>query len=280
MALNVIVSVLESVLHKLHIEKFNEVTAEFKEALHDCGIRVDDWRDAFYNERIPKPMSSTSMAIQLKNFELEVLQLRNKAWLEGADRKSRLFSSFDISSKNGHTVLMPKTRNAQLMLANSVADLKIRNGSSEIIDDLIKKNEELTRQLSQFMAATENPRELQITYKIEAANAKLTELSDLLKVCQNECIKLQKRLAFQEEQTEDRLTAVNAHHAEEKEIMRREIERLNTVNVCMNEYNNVLEKQHARNLKIIRGLAIRANLLVDDSDEEVETDNVKQKKDA
>nr|AUG44874.1 non-structural protein 3 [Rotavirus B]AUG44875.1 non-structural protein 3 [Rotavirus B]AUG44876.1 non-structural protein 3 [Rotavirus B]AUG44878.1 non-structural protein 3 [Rotavirus B]AUG44879.1 non-structural protein 3 [Rotavirus B] len=280
MALNVIVSVLESVLHKLHIEKFNEVTAEFKEALHDCGIRVDDWRDAFYNERIPKPMSSTSMAIQLKNFELEVLQLRNKAWLEGADRKSRLFSSFDISSKNGHTVLMPKTRNAQLMLANSVADLKIRNGSSEIIDDLIKKNEELTRQLSQFTAATENPRELQITYKIEAANAKLTELSDLLKVCQNECIKLQKRLAFQEEQTEDRLTAVNAHHAEEKEIMRREIERLNTVNVCMNEYNNVLEKQHARNLKIIRGLAIRANLLVDDSDEEVETDNVKQKKDA
>lgn len=276
MALNVIVSVLENVLNELNVGKSDVITGKFKEALDDCGIRVDSWRDAFYNERIPRPMSSTSIAMQLKNFELEVLQLRNKAWQEGADRKTRLFSSFDISSKNGHTVLVPKTRNAQMMLANSVADLKIRNGQSEVIDDLIKKNEELTRQLDQLTMAADNPRELQITYQVEAANAKLTELSDLLKVCQNECVKLQKRLTFQEEQTEDRIAAVNAHHAEETKILRKEIERLNTVNACVKDYNDVLEKQHARNLKIIRGLALRANLLVEDSDDEVETDSVKQ----
>nr|WLD25320.1 NSP3 [Rotavirus B] len=278
MALNVIVSVLENVLNELNVDKSDVITGKFKDALDDCGIRVDDWRDTFYNERIPKPMSSTSMAIQLKNFELEVLQLRNKAWLEGADRKARLFSSFDISSKNGHTVLTPKTRNAQMLLANSVADLKIRNGQSEVIDDLIKKNEELKKQLDQFTAVTENPRELQITYHVEAANAKMTELSDLLKVCQNECLKLQKRLVFQEEQTEDRLAAVNAHHAEETKILKREIERLNAVNACVTDYNDMLEKQHERNLKIIRGLALKANLLVENSDDEVEVDSMKQEK--
>lgn len=279
MALNVIVSVLENVLNELHIDNPNEVTGKFKEALNDCGIKVNDWRDAFYKERVPKPMSSTSMAIQLKNFELEVLQLRSKAWLDGADRKTRLFSSFDVSSKNGHTVLIPKTRNAQLLLANSVADLKIKNGTSEVIDDLIKENEKLKRQLDQFTMAAENPRELQITYQVEAANAKMTELSDLLKVCQNECVKLQKRLAFQEEQTEDRIAAVNAHHVEEIKVMRKEIERLNAVNACVSDYNDVLEKQHERNLKIIRGLAKRANLFVDDSDDEVEVDTRRQDKD-
>nr|ASN74341.1 nonstructural protein 3 [Rotavirus B] len=278
MALNVIVSVLENVLNELNVEKSKVIAGKFKEALDDCGIRVDDWRDAFYNERIPRPMSSTSMAMQLRNFELEVLQLRNKAWLEGADRKTRTFSSFDISSKNGHTVLVPKTRNAQMMLANSVADLKIRNGQSEVIDDLIKKNEELKEKLDRFTTAVESPRELQITYQIEAVNAKMVELSDLLKVCQNECVKLQKRLTFQEEQTEDRIAAINAHHIEETKIFRREIDRLTAVNAHINDYNDMLEKRHERNLRIIRGLALRANLLVEDSDDEVEVDGMKQEK--
>lgn len=280
MALNVIVSILEGVLNKFQIDDKDEISNEFKLALEDCGIRLDDWRDAYYRERIPRPMSSTSMAIQLKNFETEVLQLRNKAWNEGADRKERLMSSFEISSKKGHTILIPKTRNAQLVLANSVSDFRLNNNHSDIIDDLIKRNDELTKEIDELkniQVSTLESGELNMSYQLQAVSAKVTELSDLLKVCENECIKLQKRLVFQEEDFEDRITAINSHHEEEKKILKREISRLNTYSKGVTEYNNFLEKQHERNIKIISGLAARANLLVDDSDSDIETDKAKQK---
>lgn len=280
MALNVIVSVLEGVLQKFQVDDTNGISNEFKSALEDCGIKIDDWRDAYYRERIPKPMSSTSMAIQLKNFETEILQLRNKAWNEGADRKERLMSSFDISSKKGHTILVPKTRNAQLVLANSVSDLRLSNNHSDVIDDLIKRNDELTKEIDELkniQISTLESGELNISYQLQAVSAKVTELSDLLKVCENECIKLQKRLTFQEEDFEDRITAINSHHEEEKKILKREINRLNTYSKGVTEYNNFLEKQHEKNIKIISGLAARANLLVDDSDSDIETDKAKQK---
>lgn len=275
MALNVIVSVLEGVLSKFQVDNTREILSEFKLALEDCGIRIDDWRDAYYRERIPKSMSSTSMAIQLKNFETEVLQLRNKAWNEGVDRKERLMSSFEISNKKGHTVLVPKTRNAQLVLANSVSDLRLSNNHSDVIDDLIRRNDELTREIEELkniQISTLESGELNISYQLQAVSAKVTELSDLLKVCENECIKLRKRLAFQEEDFEDRITAINTHHEEEKKILKREISRLNTYSKGMTEYNNFLEKQHERNIKIISGLAAKANLLVDNSDSDVEID--------
>nr|AUG44894.1 non-structural protein 3 [Rotavirus B] len=278
MALNVIVSILEGVLNKFQVDNMKEISNEFKLALEDCGVRINEWRDAYYRERIPKPMSSTSMAIQLKNFENEVLQLRNKAWNEGADRKERLMSSFEISNKKGHTILVPKTRNAQLVLANSVSDFRLSNDHSDVIDDLIKRNDELTREIDELknnQISTLESGELKISYQLQAVSAKVTELSDLLKVCESECVKLQKRLVFQEEDFEDRITAINTHHEEEKKILRREIDRLNTYSKGITEYTDFLEKQHERNTKIISGLAARANLLVDDSDSDIEIDKVK-----
>nr|AUG44893.1 non-structural protein 3 [Rotavirus B] len=278
MALNVIVSILEGVLNKFQVDNMKEISNEFKLALEDCGVRINDWRDAYYRERIPKPMSSTSMAIQLKNFENEVLQLRNKAWNEGADRKERLMSSFEISSKKGHTILVPKTRNARLVLANSVSDFRLSNDHSDVIDDLIKRNDELTREIDELknnQISTLESGELKISYQLQAVSAKVTELSDLLKVCESECVKLQKRLVFQEEDFEDRITAINTHHEEEKKILRREIDRLNTYSKGITEYTDFLEKQHERNTKIISGLAARANLLVDDSDSDIEIDKAK-----
>lgn len=280
MALNVVVSVLEGVLSKFQIDNKKEISNEFKLALEDCGIKLDDWRDAYYQERIPRPMSSTSMAIQLKNFEIEVLQLRNKAWNEGADRRERLMSSFDISNKKGHTILVPKTRNAQLVLANSVSDIRLSNNHSDVIDDLIKRNDELTKEIDELknvQISTLESGELNMSYQLQAVSAKVTELSDLLKVCENECVKLQKRLVFQEEDFEDRITAINSHYEEEKKILKKEIDRLNMYSKSMIEYNNFLEKQHERNTKIISGLAARANLLVDDSDSDIETDGVERK---
>ncbi|AKE33176.1 non-structural protein 3 [Rotavirus B] len=280
MALNVVVSVLGSVLDKFQIDNSKEIIDEFKSALEDCGIKIDEWRDAYYQERIPKPMSSTSMAIQLKNFEVEVLQLRNRAWNEGAGRKERLMSSFEISSKKGHTVLVPKTRNAQLVLANSVSDFRLSNNHSDVIDDLIKRNDELTKQIEELKCnqiSSLESGDFNMPYQLQVVSAKVNELSDLLKVCEGECLKLQKRLAFQEEETEDRIAAINTHHEEEKKILKREINRLNTFSKGMLEYNNFLETQHERNVKIISGLAARANLLVDDSHSDVEADDSKEK---
>lgn len=274
MALNVIASILEGVLGENGVNNVQDITSKFKDAMTDCGIRIDEWRDAYYRERIPKPMNNTSMMTQLKNLEIEVLQLRNSAWRDGGDRRARTLAGFDISSKNGHTILVPKTRNAQLMLANSVFDIKLRNNQSDIIDDLIKKNDELVKKMEEMQMRnyTETESNTSMFEQLKEAKNKAAELTALLERCESENLKLAKQIKFNEENAEDRIELINAHHMKEVSLLRKEIERMAIHTAQLADYNDLLEAQHDRNMRIIRGLAKKVNLDVEESDDDLQTD--------
>lgn len=281
MALNALASILETVLTECNTPDIVRVMNRFEDALYDCGMKIEDWRDAYYNERLPKRMTSTTMSTQLMNLEIENLHLRNKAWAEGADRKFRLMSSFDLSTKDGHTILVPKTRNAEIILANSSSELKLSDHPSQAVDRLVQKNHELTERVAQLESAGQNNNSTIIlckavedmSEKLKTAEKEASDLGKLLQECDRSNARLKRQLQLCEEETTDRLAAVNAHHKEEVEIMKREIYRLQMLNAQLNDRNLVLEEQHGHHLDMIRGLAARAGLVADEVDSGVETED-------
>lgn len=281
MALNALASILETVLVECNVPDVARVMNRFEDALYDCGMKLEDWRDAYYKERLPKRMTSTTMSTQLMNMEIENLHLRNKAWAEGADKKFRLMSSFEMSTKNGHTILVPKTRNAEIILANSSSELKLSDHPSEAVDKLIMKNHELTEEINQLKSAARGTNSTTIlckavedmSEKLRKAEKESSDLKKLLCECDRSNAKLKRQLEICEEETTDRLAAVNAHHKEEVDIMKREIYRLQMLNAQLNDRNTALEEQQEHHLGMIRGLANRAGLVADEVDSGHETED-------
>lgn len=281
MALNALASILETVLAECNTPDIARIMNRFEDALYDCGMRVEDWRDAYYKERLPKRMTSTTMSTQLMNLEIENLHLRNKAWAEGADRKFRLMSSFDLSTKNGHTILVPKTRNAEIILANSSSELKLSDHPSQAVDRLVQKNHELTEKIIQLESVKQDSNSTVIlckaiedmSEKLKSVEKEASNFEKLLLECDRSNTRLKKQLQICEEETTDRLAAVNAHHKEEIEIMKREIYRLQMLNAQLSDRNLILEEQHGHHLDIIRGLAARAGLVADEVDSGIETED-------
>lgn len=273
MALDALASILETVLHNCGISEISRVVTSFEEALDDCGMRIDDWRDAYYRERLPKRMTSTTMASQLMNFEIENLQLRNKAWAEGADQKFRLLSSFELGKKNGHTIMIPKTRNAELILVNSTSDLKLDPFPSEAVDRIAEENDRLRKQL-ETLREQQSSRSTQIlcealenmSDRMKLVEKENSTLNKLLIDCDKSNQRLKRQLQICEEETTDRLAAVNSHHKEEVSIMKREIYRLQMETTAQREQIESLEKELDDGNRIIRGLASRAGLVVDEAD--------------
>lgn len=281
MALNALASILETVLVECGVPDAARVMNRFEAALDDCGIKIEDWRDAYYKERLPKRMTSTTMSTQLMNLEIENLHLRNKAWAEGADRKFRLLSSFELSTKDNHTILVPTTRNAEIILANSTSELKLSDHPSQAVDRLVQRNHELTEKINQLESAKQSDNSTIIlckavedmSEKLKAAEKEASDLGKLLQECDRSNARLKRQLQICEEETTDRLAAVNAHHKEETDIMKREIYRLQMLNAQLNDRNAVLEEQHGHHLDMIRGLANRAGLVADEVDSGHETED-------
>lgn len=279
MALDALSSILETVLRDCGINEISRVINRFEEALNDCGMRVEEWREAYYKERFPKRMTSTTMASQIRNLEIENLQLRNRAWAEGADLKFRLLSSFEIGRKGENTVLLPKTRNAEIVLMNSTSDLKLDSYPSEAVDKLVEENHELHQQLEKnreqgssnstqiLCEALENMSE-----RVKLIEKEKETMNKLLLECDKSNQRLKRQLEICEENTTDRLAAVNSHHKEEVSIMRREIYRLQMENASQREQIGSLERELDDRNRIIRGLAHRAGLLVDETDSGCEAD--------
>lgn len=279
MALDALSSILETVLRDCGISEISRVVNRFEEALNDCGMRVEEWREAYYKERFPKRMTSTTMASQIQNLEIENLQLRNRAWAEGADRKFRLLSSFEIGRKGENTVLLPKTRNAEIVLLNSTSDLKLDSYPSKAIDRIVEENHKLHQQLEKtreqgssnstqiLCEALENMSE-----RVKLIEKEKDTMNKLLLECDKSNQRLKRQLEICEENTTDRLAAVNSHHKEEISIMRREIYRLQMENISQREQIESLERELDDGNRIIRGLAHRAGLLVDDTDSGCEAD--------
>lgn len=279
MALDALSSILETVLRDCGINEISRVVNRFEEALNDCGMRVEEWREAYYKERFPKRMTSTTMASQIRNLEIENLQLRNRAWAEGADRKFRLLSSFEIGRKDGNTVLIPKTRNAEIVLLNSTSDLKLDSYPSEAVDKIVEENHELHQQLEKTREQGSSNSTLILCEALEnmSERVKLIEkekdtMNRLLLECDKSNQRLKRQLEICEENTTDRLAAVNSHHKEEISIMRREIYRLQMENTSQREQIESLERELDDGNRIIRGLAHRAGLLVDETDSGCEAD--------
>lgn len=273
MALDALASILETVLRNCGIGEISRVVTKFEEALDDCGMRIDDWRDAYYRERFPKRMTSTTMASQLMNFEIENLQLRNKAWAEGADQKFRLLSSFELGKKDGHTIMVPKTRNAELVLVNSTLNLKLDPFPSEAVDRIAEENDRLKKQLENLKEQQSSRSNQILCEALEnmSDRVKLVEkengtLSKLLIECEKSNQRLKRQLQICEEETTDRLAAVNSHHKEETSIMKREIYRLQMETTTQREQIESLERELDSGNRIIRGLASRAGLVVDETD--------------
>lgn len=279
MALDALSSILETVLHDCGINDISRVINRFEEALNDCSMRIEEWREAYYKERFPKRMTSTTMASQLQNFEIENLQLRNRAWAEGADRKFRLLASFEVGKKGENTVLLPKNRNAEIVLLNSTSDLKLDSYPSEAVDKIIEENHRLNQQLKQSKEQdTSNSTQIlcealeTMSDRVKLIEKEKETMNKLLLECDKSNQKLKRQLEICEENTTDRLAAVNSHHKEEISIMRREIYRLQMENTSQREQIESLERELDDGNRIIRGLAHRAGLLVDETDSGCEAD--------
>lgn len=279
MALDALSSILETVLRDCGVNEISRVISRFEEALNDCGMRIEEWREAYYKERFPKRMTSTTMASQLQNFEIENLQLRNRAWAEGADHKFRLLASFEVGKKGENTVLLPKTRNAEIVLLNSTSDLKLDSYPSEAVDKIIEENHRLHQQVKQSKGRdTSNSTQIlcealeNMSDRVKLIEKEKETLNKLLLECDKSNQKLKRQLEICEENTTDRLAAVNSHHKEEISIMRREIYRLQMENTSQREQIESLERELDDGNRIIRGLAHRAGLLVDETDSGCEAD--------
>nr|BAW98429.1 NSP3 [Bovine group B rotavirus] len=294
MALNAVASILGSVLSKHEIDDQLKIIEDFIHAMKDCGMMLDNWRDAYYKLRIPKPMTGTTMAIQLKNMETEVLRLRHESWKNGETMKDRLLQSFDVGKKNGYTVLLPKTRNAEVVLLNSTIDMKLNPFPSDVVDDLIKKNSELENSIKVIQEEANTKMRYQEEL-IEERDRIMSEMSQQITM-------LKKKITFLRENHKERLELINQHHEEEKKIYKREISELRLENGTLNltistlnkQFDNmsldhmkdiqvliehvsdveercaklssenvVLRKEQDEHIRLIKGLADKANLQVD-----------------
>nr|AXF38721.1 MAG: non-structural protein 2 [Rotavirus G] len=131
---SLIADVVSVVAHNFGLQCKDEFKAACLDALNDAGVNVDEWRDSYYSHRFPPRMTASTMAFQLRNMEVEIKQLRLKAYEEGYNRGKRTLSAFDVTQEEGHTVLKPKTRLAEIILQNSRGELKlsgIPNGELE-----------------------------------------------------------------------------------------------------------------------------------------------------
>nr|BAW98437.1 NSP3 [Bovine group B rotavirus] len=235
MALNAVASILGSVLSKHKIDDQLKIIEDFIHAMKDCGMMLDNWRDAYYKLRIPKPMTGTTMAIQLKNMETEVLRLRHESWKNGETMKDRLLQSFDVGRKNGYTVLLPKTRNAEVVLLNSTVDMKLNPFPSDVVDDLIKKNSKLENSIKAIQEEANTKMRYQEEL-IEERDRIMSEMSQQITM-------LKKKITFLRENHKERLELINQHHEEEKKIYKREISELRLENGTLNLTISTLNKQ-------------------------------------
>ncbi|ASV45174.1 non-structural protein 3 [Rotavirus B] len=235
MALNAVASILGSVLSKHEIDDQLKIIEDFIHAMKDCGMMLDNWRDAYYKLRIPKQMTGTTMAIQLKNMETEVLRLRHESWKNGETMKDRLLQSFDVGKKNGYTVLLPKTRNAEVVLLNSTVDMKLNPFPSDVVDDLIKKNSELENSIKTIQEET--------SAKIRYQEELIEERDRIMSEMNQQITMLKKKITFLRENHKERLELINQHHEEEKKIYKREISELRLENGTLNLTISTLNKQ-------------------------------------
>lgn len=294
MALNAVTSILGSVLTKHNIDNQLDVIEDFIHAMKDTGIRLDEWRDAYYNLKLPKKMTSTTMAIQLKNMETEILMLRNDSWNRGQTMKDRLLNSFDVGKKGEHTILIPKTRNAEVVLLNSTSDIKLNSFPSDVVDDLVKKNSQLELELEH----TKNMLESETNYQ----NELLEEKENVIAMLQRDLEIEKKKLEFKEEEHKDVLDMINRHYVEEKGVYTREIATLRSTvndlslsiatldaqfdNMSLDHKNDLdvlikhiasveshcsklsaenlqMREERTEHIELIKGLAAKANLEVD-----------------
>nr|BBC18353.1 Nonstructural protein 3 [Porcine rotavirus H] len=138
----------------------NEESAKFcrmfRTMITDSGLyqNINNWRNAFYKERMPKRMSYSTVSIQIQNLEREILKIREEGFCSGWDRKKRTLNAFDIGeNKDGHTILIPTTQLSKIILQNScnvgfvlqkIPDQLVENLRSELEEE--KKCNDLFRE--------------------------------------------------------------------------------------------------------------------------------------
>nr|ALX72691.2 NSP3 [Porcine rotavirus H] len=131
----------------------NEESAKFcrmfRTMITDSGLyqNINNWRNAFYKERMPKRMSHSTVSIQIQNLEREILKIREEGFCNGWDRKKRTLSAFDIGeNKDGHTILIPTTHLSKIILENSCnADFVLPKVPDKLVENLRFELEEEKR---------------------------------------------------------------------------------------------------------------------------------------
>nr|QQD36995.1 NSP3 [Pacific black duck rotavirus G] len=163
----------------------NELAAAVLDVMKDSGIDVDAWRNSFYEYRFPKSMTATTMAMQIRNLEQEVKMLRSEAYVKGFDRAKRTLASFDLEFINGRTMLKPKTRLAEIIIANTKGDLKLSGIPHAEFEQTLVELEEKKSEIEKLKQKND---ELQVESEKEVFNLKIKmmELKDQLKTTEKE----------------------------------------------------------------------------------------------
>nr|AYH64827.1 NSP3 [Rotavirus I] len=134
-----------------------EQLAKVQDVMHDSGVseQLNKYRKAYEQEWFPTGTYS-STKFRMYNLEKEVVKLRGMLYANGLGKRERALNDFDVGTdERGHTILLPKTKLAELMITNTkdagfklnaVPDQEFEKVSAElenakrICNDLIEQN--------------------------------------------------------------------------------------------------------------------------------------------
>nr|AQX34668.1 NSP3 [Rotavirus I] len=144
-----------------------EQLAKVQDVVYDSGVgeQLDKYRKAYEQEWFPTGTYS-STKFRMYNLEKEVVKLRGMLYANGLGKRERALNDFDVGTdERGHTILLPKTRLAELIIANTkdtrfklnaVPDQEFEKINAElenakkICNDLVEQNQTLIGE-SNFM---------------------------------------------------------------------------------------------------------------------------------
>nr|AXF38737.1 MAG: non-structural protein 3 [Ruddy turnstone rotavirus] len=204
---------------------------KFIEILNDQGSDVDAWKRCYDSERLPKRMTKSTLAIQNSNLEKEVRLLRAKAYVEGYEKDKRTLSSFKVERNESGHTILSPQ--------TRLAEIILLNSTSDL---------KLSSPPTDYIEHLEDE-----VAKLKDINQQMADEIDSLKMTNNMLYRSYHNLH------------VHAYASQVSNQNKAEIiERLEENNLNLVAENNDLKT-------VVRSLARRLNLEVEESDDETDS---------
>nr|AKA63282.1 NSP3 [Rotavirus I] len=129
----------------------NEQLARVQDVMNDTGVTetLNKYEEAYNGKWFPVG-THFSTKCKIKNLECDMVKLRSMLFDRGINREQRALRDFSIEkNKLGHTILVPKTKLAELMIANTKdPGYKLNAVPCEQFEETLKKLNEAEETIS------------------------------------------------------------------------------------------------------------------------------------